>query len=216
MPPVDLEGRTFGGWTVVSYAGRRQSQQILWLCRCECGTERVVLGNNLKRGLTRSCGCLYREAGREATRQANTSHGYSGSATYKCWGHMKERCLNPNHKKYLDYGGRGITICERWLQFENFLEDMGEKPEGYSLDRINNEKGYEPGNCHWATLEEQDRNKRVNHLLTHNGETHCASEWAEIVGINRATLETRLNRGWSVEKALTTPVRRYALPELVG
>lgn len=142
------------------------------------------------------------------------SHGHTQahgivSPTYCSWQNMKTRCTNPSHAQFKDYGAKGITMCSRWEKFENFLADMGERPEGRTLDRIDNDKGYEPGNCRWATAKEQAREKRRN--LTHNGITLSVTDWAAKLGIKQATLNARLNRhGWSVEKALTTPARNYA------
>lgn len=125
---------------------------------------------------------------------------------------MLARCTNGKNRRYKDYGGRGIGVCERWYDFANFLADMGEKPKGYSLDRIDVNGDYEPGNCRWATATEQARNKRNNTLLTHNGETHTIAEWGDILGIRHTTISTRLHSGWSVERALTphkTPKAEY-------
>lgn len=126
-------------------------------------------------------------------------------ATRKTWGDMKGRCLNPAHRNYADYGGRGISICERWLTYENFLADMGERPPGRSLDRLNNDGNYEPSNCRWATPKEQARNTRSNRLITYKGETKCMAQWADDLGLPKHTLEQRVAKGWDIEKALTTP-----------
>lgn len=131
------------------------------------------------------------------------------SRTHRVWRLLKDRCLNENHPRFKDYGGRGITVCSRWLSFENFLEDMGECPEGMTLDRENNDEGYEPGNCRWATTKVQGRNKSNNRLLTYDGRTQCLVDWAEEFGIKTKTLISRLDRqGLSIEKALTTKVYR--------
>jgi hypothetical protein len=143
--------------------------------------------------------------------EERTAHGHSkgaGSPTYQTWRNMRSRCENPNVPAYKNYGGRGITVCERWKTFENFLADMGERPEGMTIERIDNDRGYEPGNCRWATYNEQARNMRSNQRITLNGETKCLTEWAEQYGIKMPTLWARLRMGWSVEEALTKPVRR--------
>lgn len=138
-----------------------------------------------------------------------TTHGHASngttSKTYSCWYSIIQRCTNPNTTHYNCYGGRGISVCERWKKFENFLDDMGECPSGKQIDRINNDGNYEPGNCKWATRKEQCRNTRQNHLLTFNGETHCVTEWAEIKSISVGTLRSRVSRNWSIERALMTP-----------
>jgi hypothetical protein len=198
----DLSRRTFGRLEVISYYGKDKHGKPLWLCRCKCGTAKVVTSNNLKSEHTKSCGCLRLER----VIEASTKHGYVGTLTYKCRQKMKERCFNINDKQYHDYGGRGIVICERWLVFENFLADMGERPDSsYSLDRINNDGNYEPGNCRWATSKEQQHNKRSNVRYEWNGKNLTLCEWESITGVKYMTLYMRLNKlGWSVEKALTT------------
>ena len=138
-------------------------------------------------------------------------HGYRPrgkmSPTYHAWTSMRERCESPTCRSWLGYGGRGIKICLRWKEFPNFLADMGPKPTGKSLDRINNEGNYEPSNCRWATPKEQANNIRTNNLISFNGVTQSLSLWAEAVGIKRTTLRMRLTKsGWSIEKTLTTKV----------
>ncbi len=123
---------------------------------------------------------------------------------------MRQRCNNPNDHKYRNYGARGITVCDRWSKFEKFLEDMGEKPLGLTLDRIDNNGNYEPSNCRWATLTEQARNKRNNVMLTHEGQTYCLAEWAERTGLTYRTICSRHYSGWDIHKILTTPSRRGA------
>jgi hypothetical protein len=127
---------------------------------------------------------------------------------YQVWAALKYRCLNPNSSKWKNYGGRGITVCKRWIDsFENFLEDMGERPEGSSLERINVDGNYEPGNCRWATQKEQQNNKRNNKKLTYKGKTQTIAEWSRELQISKVTLRERILRGWSVERTLSTPLR---------
>jgi hypothetical protein len=137
-------------------------------------------------------------------------HGHalrSGTTpTYRTWTKMVKRCINSRDDRYADYGGRGIGVCEEWKTFEGFLADMGERPKGTTLDRRDNSKGYEPGNCRWATPKEQQRNTRSNRLVSFNGETKCVAEWADTLGIARGILNSRFHRGWSDAKALSTPV----------
>jgi hypothetical protein len=164
---IDLTGKHFGRWFVLAihpprmrYGRRGHAVCVLWLCRCDCGTERVVFGTNLRRGLSTSCGCR----SREKTRERNARHGHAcrGKVTraYIRWLSMLQRCCNPNNTAYDYYGGRGISVCERWHTFDNFLSDMGEPPPGLSIDRIDVNGDYEPGNCRWATASEQVRNQR--------------------------------------------------------
>lgn len=128
--------------------------------------------------------------------------------TYHSWMAMRARCLNPNASDYGYYGGRGITICARWDRFENFLEDLGERPPGKTLERIDNDGNYEPGNVRWATKSEQCRNTRQNHYLTHDGETLLISDWAKRLGVNTHVLCHRLAAGWSVKRTLTQPFNK--------
>lgn len=160
----------------------------------------------LRKGSARSCGCL----GRDVRRAQLTTHGQSTTKEYRAWHGMKGRCNNPNDKAYADYGGRGIRVCDRWNNsFEAFLADMGAAPSAnHSLDRINNDAGYEPGNVRWATVTTQLRNQRRTHYLTYNGETLSLAAWAERVGLPRAALSSRIHAGWATDRALTQPLRR--------
>lgn len=172
-----------------------------WLCRCDCGVEKIVSVGHLRSGHTRSCGCL--------VRNNSITHGCTVNGEiepiYNVWSTMKARCLNPNVDNYQNYGGRGIRVCERWLSFENFLADMGRPPgPGYSLDRIDNGGNYEPDNCKWSTAEEQARNKRSNIIVEWQGQRMTLAEAARQVGANRSTVWRRVRRGWSPERALTT------------
>lgn len=157
---IDITGQTFGRWTVLSHVGRSsRSRQSLWRCRCDCGVERVVTGPSLRAGKSRSCGCLQRET----TAKRQTKHGHdtrsNQSPIYRIWNSMRQRCSNPNVDGYEYYGGRGVKVCERWNSFENFLSDMGERPEGMSLDRIDPDGDYTPDNCRWVGFREQVRNR---------------------------------------------------------
>lgn len=177
------------------------------LCECDCGNEVVVLLNSIRFGRTSSCGCLANDATSERNR-IHATHRMSKSSTYLCWHSMKQRCNNTNHQAYPQYGGRGITVCERWEHsFKNFLEDMGHRPSvRHSIDRIDNDGNYEPGNCRWATVTQQGRNKHNNVMLSCCGETLCQSEWAERIGISPEGIAARIRRGWSVQDAVTIPV----------
>ncbi len=156
----DISGQPFGKWTVLKYAG--SNGRAYWLCRCECGNECEVGGKELRNGHSTQCKrCQARQIG------SNPKHGHAksgnkkASRTYRSWECMIDRCTNRKHKAYKNYGGRGITVCDRWRNsFENFLADMGMRPEGMTIDRIENDGNYEPGNCRWATLSQQRRNQR--------------------------------------------------------
>jgi len=200
MAQIIRLGDRFGRFTVISGGTRR----YCWICRCDCGTQREITGSNLRAVKSTSCGCLRRE------RNNHTTHGATGTLTHKRWRAMRSRCLNPSASNYANYGGRGITICDRWSDFESFLADMGECPgPEMTIERLHNSRGYEPGNCIWATKLTQARNTSANRLLTHGGEALCVAEWAEKLSINPRTIISRLEKGWSDERALTTPVRAH-------
>lgn len=154
--PVDLTGQAFGRLRVLHLSGLGNSRAFLWLCLCECGSLAEVPGTKLRHGHTKSCGCL----SRDLAGSLNLTHGQSKTPTYSTWLAMWSRCTNPKHVGWKSYGGRGIKVCRRWQKFENFLADMGPKPEGLTIERRNNERGYSPTNCCWATQAEQNRNKR--------------------------------------------------------
>ena len=176
------------------------------LCKCKCGIEKEFQFSSVKNGSIKSCGCYSAEIASNRMKTQSKTHGKTLTSEYYSWMSMKKRCLNPRHKSYKDYGGRGICICERWEKsFENFFEDMGLRPDkNYSLDRLNNNLGYFKENCRWATKKEQCRNVRSNVLITYNNQTKCLSEWAEILGTSREKLNYRIfTAKWEVSKAFT-------------
>jgi len=185
---IDLTGQRFGRLVVLSRAKNDNDGKARWSCLCDCGVTAIVQRSTLRRGESKSCGCLKKELAAEA----KTTHGMHRTPIYKTWSDMKTRCLNENDTNYKYYGGRGITVCERWLEFENFYADMGDKPEGLTIERRNNDKGYSPGNCYWATHSEQQRNTRINRMIRYNGKKQCLSAWAEETGIHCDTLRYRL------------------------
>lgn len=159
MPPaIDLTGRKYGRLLVLSLCKERQSRSRAYLCRCECGSYKIILRSNIKNGHTKSCGCL----SRETTSKLNKTHGKSKSKLYGIWKAMLDRCENPLNKNYHNYGGRGIKVCDRWKNIDNFISDVGQQPGKLSLDRIDNEGNYEPSNCRWADRSVQNINKRVS------------------------------------------------------
>jgi hypothetical protein len=180
-------------------------KRVKWMCLCDCGNMTSVESNNLLSGNTVSCGCHRKTWA--------ISHGLTGTPIYGVWDNMMQRCYNVNDGGYRDYGGRGIIVCERWHTFTNFAEDMGPRPEGLEIDRIDNGRGYSPENCRWVTRKENCRNTRGNRFLTFNGETKCVAQWTEELGYNKGTIRGRLNRNWSVERALTEPLAEKYRPK---
>lgn len=158
---ADITGQRFGRLLVIRYHDQVAGRANRWWTKCDCGNEQPVRIGALRNGNTSSCGCLQRDIASVTGENKGTyKHGMIATGTYKSWAEMFQRCQNPNNRMYADYGGRGISVCERWRSFEVFLEDMGTRPRGKSIDRINNDLGYMPGNCQWSTRTEQNRNRR--------------------------------------------------------
>ena len=207
----DLTAKKFGRLTVIKKAGTAKDRHIMWECRCDCGEIAIVISKSLKNGDTQSCGCLLKELiakGGGAYKHGKTPTKDKPNRIYGIWAGMLNRCNNPNNKNYAHYGGRGISVCDEWCDYEIFHNWA--LANGYSddltIDRINVNDGYSPHNCRWATSKEQNSNKRSCRFLTHKGETHTISEWANIAGIAKWTLLYRLKAGWDIAKALEQPV----------
>lgn len=185
---IDLAGKKFGRLSVLS-RGPNAGRHPQWHCRCDCGKETLVHGRHIRSGITKSCGCL----GRENVVKSNTKHGRCGQPIYQTWKAMIRRCYGVTGKDYPAYGGRGIFVCSEWrFSFSAFLEDMGERPQGTSLDRIDNDGPYSPDNCRWATPAQQCANKRNNVLVTRNGKTQTAAQWERELGFSRGTIRQRI------------------------
>jgi len=200
----NLTGQTFGRLTAINPVGRTKHGNIKWLCICTCGSEVTVPAGDLKGNKTGSCGCLKPGA-------PDTKHGLSNSPGYSSWINMRSRCNDNKNTSFKYYGHRGITVCSRWNDFSLFIKDMGDMPSSkHTIDRIDNDMGYSPENCRWATQKEQCRNMRSNVFIEFNNKTRCISEWAEITGIKRSTLDGRIKSGWSVKRALTETVNSYS------
>lgn len=200
-----MTSRTFGRLTVIERAGAAPNGRVLWKCQCDCGTTCLVQANNLYSGNTKSCGCLNRET---AIKKA-TTHGRSNTSEYYVWCSMIQRCENPNDESFANYGARGIAVCGRWRgSFPTFLADLGERPTPFhTLERRDNDRGYEPNNCHWATRDEQNNNQHKTRRLTWNGETHTIRDWAARIPMSYQALRQRVYKGWPAHRALTQPVR---------
>ena len=210
----DLTGRVFDKLKVRNRTDDYVSPQgyhfAQWICECECGNIITARSDSLKNGHTKSCGCIRVESNIERTTHGSNKKGRR-KRLYSIWANMVQRCTNENHPDYHTYGGRGISVCDEWLNFVEFQTwalSSGYKSQ-LTLDRENTNGGYNPNNCRWISIKAQQNNKRTNHSLTYNGKTHDIAEWAVITGIPYSTLRSRVNSlGWSDEKALTTPVRK--------
>lgn len=207
----DLASQRFGRLMVLYDTGERRDRSVVWHCQCDCGNELDVRSGDLVSAHTTSCGC-YR---RQRVAEVHTVHGMTRREKihpiYWIWRAMLQRCENPNRKNYENYGFRGIKVCDEWHKFIPFcdwaLANGWQK--GLQLDRINNNGNYEPGNCHWATPQENNRNKRNNRMITFVGKTQCLAAWADEIGIEYCILRARINRcRWPIERALTEPVKR--------
>lgn len=212
-----MTGRKFGRLTAIAREGSNRSGVSLWRCRCDCGAEPLILGVNLRRGDTRSCGCLHREKARQTamslTKHGEKRRGQPQTKEFQAWVAMNTRCSNPRQHRYERYGGRGITVCERWRHsFQQFLADVGRAPsKAHSLDRIDNDGHYEPGNVRWATKREQTLNSTHARMITFGSETLPLVDWARRVNIQSQTIAARIDvLRWPIERALNTPVKRHS------
>lgn len=204
----DLVGQRFGRLVAIEPIGRDKQGYVIWRCKCDCGNEKNATLKCLGRG-TSSCGCL----SREVHDRMRTKHGKCHTRLYETYRSMLDRCNVPTAHEYENYGGRGIKVCDEWLDFENFYEwamangyDENAKRGQCTLDRIDVNGDYEPSNCRFVSMKMQQRNRRNNVLITYNGETHCMSEWAEIAGLKYVTFCHRIKAGWSMEDAMNKPL----------
>lgn len=198
---IMVAGTSFGMLTILESPARMADKV---LCRCACGVEKRINAGNIASGKSRSCGCRVAERARERMR----THGMKESPEYVAWCNAKARCHRKTHPRYAEWGGRGISMCDRWREsFESFLADMGPRPSpGHSIDRIDGSRWYEPGNCRWATAKVQSTNRPSwTNTITFDGRTQTITEWAAEVGIARKSLYDRLAIGWTVERAMTAP-----------
>jgi hypothetical protein len=202
---VKVKG-VYGYYTVLSFVGRNQHGNLEWNCQCRCGALKRVLGSNLLGGANPSCGCYKTEV----LVRRNYKHGLVSRPEHKAWCGIRQRCYNPRNQDYSHYGGRGIRVCDRWVDFAQFFADMGPMPTPYhTIERIDNNGDYEPGNCKWATRKEQNRNKRNIPLYDYRGRRVSVAELSELSGVPAGTLSHRLKRGMSAERAvLRTDYRR--------
>lgn len=198
---IDLTGLRFGRLAVIERAENSADGRARWLCKCDCGQSKVVLGEHLKKGRTKSCGCAKSESSSKRFRK----HGWRNSKLYRIWSSMKDRCNNSACRAFDDYGGRGIRVCHAWQDdfsiFQQWALLNGYK-EGLSIDRTDNDKGYFPENCRWTDKKTQGNNKRNCRYITHDGQKRTVAEWSDVTGIPHETLLYRLNKGWKTERIL--------------
>ena len=202
---IDLTGQTFGHWKVLKRADNRK-KIVMWLCKCDCGTEKIVQGTSLKNGTSNSCGCH----SSRLSENHHKTHGLTNTKLYRVWQRMKNATTNVNNQDYKHYGKKGVMVCSEWfdnfLNFYNWSITNGYK-EGLTIDRIDNNGNYEPNNCRWTTQKVQTNNYSKNILLEYDNEIHTIAEWAEIIGIKYTTLYNRLIKfKWTIEKASSKKV----------
>jgi hypothetical protein len=190
---IDLKGQRFGRLVVISFEGTDKYKNALWLCKCDCGNEKIIGSPQLRKGITHSCGCLHKEQ----MTQRLVKHNGCGTRLYRIWALMLSRTTKPSNPAWKDYGGRGITVCEEWKDFTAFFKwanDNGYK-ENLTIDRRDNDKGYSPDNCRWVTMSVQNNNRRSCVLLTYNGETHNLHQWEELLNLRKGCLYDARHRG---------------------
>ena len=194
-PAIDLTGQRYSRLVALEPVGRTTSGQVIWQFQCDCGNKLVSPAGDVRQGKTKSCGCKKREH----ISKVKFKHGLSKTGTHNSWYAMLYRCSVKTYRNYKNYGGRGITVCERWQSFDKFLEDMGFQPHGLTLERIDNNAGYSPSNCRWASRADQMKNTRLTRFLTFKGKTMCLSEWDRYLRFAKGTVCGRLKKGWSLE-----------------
>lgn len=213
----DISGQMINDWEVIKECGRNKSGGAMFLCRCSCGTEKLVDGRSIRAGTSRNCGCKRFPKMLVKAREVTTKHGGKNDRLYNVWNGMKDGCHNEKSKFYNRYGGRGIKVCDEWSysypNFKDWAMNHGYDPcaaKGKcTIERLNNDGDYSPDNCIWATSKVQCNNRSSNHSISALGETHTISEWSEITGIRKDTLRRRICiYGWDVERAITEPVHR--------
>lgn len=198
---IDLTGQRFGRWVVLERASNASNGTARWVCQCDCGVKRIVIGHDLRNGSSQSCGCLQREIAAASSKKFASRD----MRLYRIWCAMRKRCSNPAHPFYHIYGGRGIQVCAEWETdfgaFQSWAMDHGYSPE-LTIDRIDNAAGYSPQNCRWVNVAIQANNHRNNKIITYRGESRTIAQWAKITKMSYGTLLSRYNAGWSAEDIL--------------
>lgn len=203
---IDITGQKFNMLTVLSFS-KRENGRSYWMCKCDCGNIVERNSNSFKSNMTKSCGCL----AMKACKIVRKTHGLSKSRTYTIWQGMRNRCNDENYKNYNNYGGRGIRVCDRWMEsFENFYEDMGNRPNEMSLDRKDVNGNYCKENCKWSTSKEQNNNRRNNHYIEYKGEIKTIQQWADEFNLKYKTLYDRITKmKWTIEKSINHPMKKH-------
>lgn len=202
----DITDLKFGKLTPKLEVGKNKHGRVMWYCVCDCGGNITTTQNRLSSGRVKSCGCLLKEMHITGLINRYSTHGMTNTPIYVVWSKMKGRCNNIKNVAYHNYGGRGIKVCERWNDkengFANFYADMGERPEGFTLERIDNNKGYEPDNCKWIPKNEQQKNTRNTYKINIEGDVLCLADACRRLDLKYETVQNRIRRGWAFEKAL--------------
>lgn len=205
-------GTVFGRWEFLGPAPARKGVTYISVrCTCGSGIVKEVQKSQVTNGISTSCGCVMVEK----TRASNTKHGLKNTPIYGVWRGMRRRCEDQNQKDYIRYGGRGVRVCDRWQDVKNFFDDMGQPPPGLSIERLDNSRGYEPGNCVWASMEEQSRNKRNNVYVEFFGSSKILKDWLKITGHSETTIRKRIRSGLLPGDALVLPSSLCPNPEAV-
>lgn len=209
----DITGQKFGRLTAIRYVGKNEDKRALWECTCGCGNTVIVDGKSLRLGNTKSCGCYNLERIAERNKIIHKTHGETNTRLFRIWSGIRTRCTNVNGEGYKNYGARGIRMCEEWLSsFETFRDwaICNGYDDSLSIDRIDVNGNYSPENCRWTTMKEQQRNRRSNKMISYNGESHCLSEWGDILGISDDVLGRRLkSKNYTIERAFSEPLRAH-------
>lgn len=212
MRLIDLAGRRFGRLMVQARAND-PGRHTMWHCLCDCGAARIIRASHLTGHLIQSCGCLSADRARMRNSTHGATKGYKPTPTYVAWKCMHKRCSNPSPREFPNYKGRGISVCQRWSDYENFVADMGEKPPGLTLERVDNDGNYGPGNCVWATPKEQSRNRRVVHKMEWEGRSVAVSAVCEILGVSHKRVARRAWRHQtSQEEELWDVLDAWSIP----
>lgn len=200
---INITGKRFGRLIVLERLDKPSYKGASWLCKCDCGNSIIASSQSIRIGHTKSCGCYNKEIRKQICIERNTTHNKSKTKVFHTWTNIRQRCNNPNISAYHKYGAKGIKVCERWNSFENFFADMGNPPTNkHTIERIDSRGHYEPSNCKWATMEEQQNNRTNNRLIEYNKQKMTLQKWSKLMGIDRKTISRRIDNGWPIEKAL--------------